>query len=460
MTKRKIAGLITGAVLLTSTVTFSSALNSNHKKHTPSKVLLASHKTTNKGIVINDSNSSLVLYKNADAKSSVVSYLSVGEMVNIEGSNSNFYKVQVESTGAVGYISSANLISIQNNINTKLDTMSKSGQVINVSSKVHIRSNASLNSSIVTSLNNGNSLEILGLQGNWYKVNANGNTGYIYKTYVGINKEVTTTNNKVAVNKNNNISASKATPKVVAKTNTTNNTKSKNLDLASNATDTIVVSSNNSQTTSTALKTPAPKQVKAVTNVKETPVTSNEKTNSKTLLATAPKKETIVTPKTPKEAVAKTDSSNQYKITPKELAHPDKSLVFNAPQIVKHVTVHHIGSKNLKFISGKKFDKFVNFTGITPIYNTLSLDRKEIATTAPAKGENYTPLFISYEYKLEVKGVMETWYAVNYSTANSPFNTGFIKVSDLNSQVSYMGNANTSKVVNLETGNALATSNK
>lgn len=60
----------------------------------------------------------------------------------------------------------------------------KKGEVVNISSSLRVRSNAGTNSSIIGYLYNGDKFDILGKQGEWYKISYYNSVGYIYKDYV------------------------------------------------------------------------------------------------------------------------------------------------------------------------------------------------------------------------------------------------------------------------------------
>ncbi len=137
---------------------------------------------TSEAVLING-NSSLVLYGLLNGKG-IVSYLSTGEMLSILSNNNGYYKVKVHETGAVGDISKINAKVIFNCENSNLTSLSGTGSIINVSSAVNLRANAGINSSIIGKLHNGQKITFLGKQGQWYKVDFDGQVGYVYEEYV------------------------------------------------------------------------------------------------------------------------------------------------------------------------------------------------------------------------------------------------------------------------------------
>ncbi|WP_066869738.1 SH3 domain-containing protein [Clostridium mediterraneense] len=216
MQKHKITGIIMGALMLSGVVLGGSAIHNvkitNDNTKVVNKVLLAAPSSTvgERAVVVNTDNSPLVLYSNASANSTITSYISVGEMLTIQNAGNNFYKVKVQETGAVGYISAHNLQIITSGVNEAYNAVNKQGYIINVSSVVNLRANATMNSNILAKLNNNTKLNVLGKQGQWYKVNCDGTIGYIYQEYIGLtnanlensnNSESTNTSSHTTVNK-------------------------------------------------------------------------------------------------------------------------------------------------------------------------------------------------------------------------------------------------------------------
>ena len=195
MLKHKLIGVITGVILISGIAVGSGIVKTNKTEVTNNVLLSAVNNNTNKAVVINTNKSPLVLYKGTDSSSSVLSYISVGEMLNVESSGSAFYKVQVEETGAVGYISVNNLQIISSGVNDSYNDINKEGSIINVDSSVHLRGNATMDSSILANLKNNTNINILGKQGSWYKVSIDGEIGFLYQSYVGVSNN--------SINKNN-----------------------------------------------------------------------------------------------------------------------------------------------------------------------------------------------------------------------------------------------------------------
>lgn len=173
----------------------------------------------NKACVING-NDHLVLYTSSNT-SNIAGYISVGEMLTINGYSNGYYNVTVQETGATGYISSSDMQKIVSGVGYDLNSLSGTAYIINVSTAVHLRENATMNSSSLAMLKNNTSVNLLGKQGAWYKVEVNGKTGYIYEEYVALSNTSSSTTGSTSSNTSN-----KTTNKITSTSNnkTTNNT--------------------------------------------------------------------------------------------------------------------------------------------------------------------------------------------------------------------------------------------
>lgn len=92
--------------------------------------------------------------------------------------NDNWFKVVYR--GAVGYMS-ADYLSYSETLNGSFGTGSIFG------SGVRMRSKPSLSSSILGTYENGTKMTILGVSGNWYKVQYSDKVGYVYSDYFALN---------------------------------------------------------------------------------------------------------------------------------------------------------------------------------------------------------------------------------------------------------------------------------
>ena len=172
---------------------------------------------------------------------SVFSNVLVGEMATINNGNidNGYYKVTIHETGDVGYLKSSDVQEIHNYPDSHLTSLNEDGSIVNVSYAVNVRQGAGLNTDVLTTLHNGKNVKVIGKQGEWYKVQVDGITGYIYQEYISINKTVNKdTHTSSLTNKTINNYASSLISKTVNKdaSNSTNKTINKDTSNSTNKT--------------------------------------------------------------------------------------------------------------------------------------------------------------------------------------------------------------------------------
>ncbi|MDO5003737.1 MAG: DUF5011 domain-containing protein [bacterium] len=125
-------------------------------------------------------------------------------MIFIQNSNGDTYNV-ITQFGLKGNINKNDLKIIRSGLNKTLENMNKSGHVVNVTTGLNFRENATLNSSIIRTLENNTNLKITGKQGDWYRVMLNGEQGFVYGDFIN---EGTSQVNTTVKSKNTSNSAS------------------------------------------------------------------------------------------------------------------------------------------------------------------------------------------------------------------------------------------------------------
>ena len=168
---------------------------------------------------------------------SVFSNVSVGEMATINNGNidNGYYKVTIHETGDVGYLKSSDVQEIHNYPDSPLTSLNEDGSIVNVSYAVNVRQGAGLNTDVLTTLHNGKNVKVIGKQGEWYKVQVDGITGYIYQEYISINKTV-----------NKDTHTSSLTNKTINKDTNNSINKTVNKDTSNSASKTINKDTSNS----------------------------------------------------------------------------------------------------------------------------------------------------------------------------------------------------------------------
>ena len=169
--------------------------------------------------------------ESASTSSKIVGNLKPNTIVNIQGQNGSWYKI--EYNGMTGYahgdflqeISNENNSSNSSNNSINADNFSgKIGQVINVTTSLRIRSSASTSSNIIGYLYENNKVNIINESGDWYQIKHNGKTGYVYKDYLKI-----ISNDNENINNNNQNTNTQEKPEV-----TPQNKKGQVINVATN----------------------------------------------------------------------------------------------------------------------------------------------------------------------------------------------------------------------------------
>lgn len=162
--------------------------------------------TVNKtGQVINVT-TSLRVRASASTSASIIGSLAPNEKFNIIGETSSWYKINHK--GKVGYIHKdyAKVVTSETVPETpstpnvpnppSVSEDSGRGKVVNVTTNLRMRSNPSTSASIVGYLVAGDTFDITGTSGSWYKIKHNGKSGYVHSDYVQkINSNDSSNNN-------------------------------------------------------------------------------------------------------------------------------------------------------------------------------------------------------------------------------------------------------------------------
>ncbi|MGJ0701930.1 SH3 domain-containing protein, partial [Clostridium perfringens] len=161
-------------------------------------VVLAVRSINKTGIV--NVSSSLNVREGASTSSKVIGSLSGNSKVTIIGEEGAFYKIEYK--GSHGYVAKEYVKDVTeiNNSNqgtqtpekpSTPETTKKTG-IVNVSSSLNVRSEASTSSKVIGSLSGNSKITIIGEEGAFYKIEYKGSHGYVAKEYV---KDVTEINN-------------------------------------------------------------------------------------------------------------------------------------------------------------------------------------------------------------------------------------------------------------------------
>lgn len=113
---------------------------------------------------------------------SIITLLNKGTSVDVLSETSGWYKINY--SGTTGYMSS-DYIALSSYSESDVEAMDEIGYV--VGNYVRFRQGPSVNDAIITTLNYGTSVQILGkTDDGWYKIQYNGNTGYMSADYISV----------------------------------------------------------------------------------------------------------------------------------------------------------------------------------------------------------------------------------------------------------------------------------
>ncbi|MDK0976146.1 SH3 domain-containing protein [Clostridium perfringens] len=169
------------------------------KSTTKAEPMVLAIRSLNKTGIVNVS-SSLNVREGASTSSKVIGSLSGNTKVIIVGEEGAFYKI--EYTGSHGYVAKEYVKDVTESSNSNQGTQTqekpsipenteKTG-IVNVSSSLNVRSEASTSSKVIGSLSGNTKVTIVGEEGAFYKIEYKDSHGYVAKEYV---KDVTESSN-------------------------------------------------------------------------------------------------------------------------------------------------------------------------------------------------------------------------------------------------------------------------
>ncbi|MBR5586426.1 MAG: SH3 domain-containing protein [Clostridia bacterium] len=122
----------------------------------------------------------------ASASATVIGKLNTGDTVEITGKSGSWYKISY--SGNVGFVSAEY---VSKTPGTVSEDMAETGTI--TTNGLNIRAEASASASVIGKLNTGDTVDVVGKSGSWYKISFSGNTGYISAEYVKITKAAAVT---------------------------------------------------------------------------------------------------------------------------------------------------------------------------------------------------------------------------------------------------------------------------
>ena len=178
-----------------------------------------------KGQVINIS-TSLNIRQAASTSSAILGTLKNSETFDIISKSGNWYNIK--SGNITGFIAAEyvkELSGVANNTTTEPSTgatIASTGKVINISSNLRVRSQASSSSTIIGYLLNNQTVSIKGENGDWYRIDFKGADGYVAKEYIQKATATNTNTTPSTGNTNSNTVQTKIKGQVINITSTLN----------------------------------------------------------------------------------------------------------------------------------------------------------------------------------------------------------------------------------------------
>ena len=182
MKRKKLSIFILSAAIVTSSVSYGMAAKADEVKETKGynyNVNLSEQK----GVANNK-----ISVKKVNGE--VLGYANPFTMLQILNMNGKTVEVITQS-GLRGYVDADEFTLVESAVNDKLIEKNIEGHVTNVSTALNLRKEPRIGAEIIDRLLNNTKVNILGKQGSWYKIELNGQKGYVYGMFLneGTKKE-------------------------------------------------------------------------------------------------------------------------------------------------------------------------------------------------------------------------------------------------------------------------------
>ncbi len=195
MKRKKLSIFILSAAIVTSSVSYGMTAKADEVKETKGynyNVNLSEQKAVaNNKISVKKVNGEILGYANPFT------------MLQILNMNGKTVEVITQS-GLRGYVDANEFTLVESAVNDKLIEKNIEGHVTNVSTVLNLRKEPRIGAEIINRLLNNTKVNILGKQGSWYKIELNGQKGYVYGMFLneGTMKE---NSSKIIANKKSKV---------------------------------------------------------------------------------------------------------------------------------------------------------------------------------------------------------------------------------------------------------------
>ncbi|MCX0387917.1 SH3 domain-containing protein [Clostridium perfringens] len=175
MKRKKLSIFILSAAIVTSSVSYGMIAKADEVKETKGynyNVNLSEQKAVaNNKISVKKVNGEILGYANP---------FTMLQILNMNGKTVEI----ITQSGLRGYVDANEFTLVESAVNDKLIEKNIEGHVTNVSTVLNLRKEPRIGAEIINRLLNNTKVNILGKQGSWYKIELNGQKGYVYGMFL------------------------------------------------------------------------------------------------------------------------------------------------------------------------------------------------------------------------------------------------------------------------------------
>ena len=175
MKRKKLSIFILSAAIVTSSVSYGMAAKADEVKETKGynyNVNLSEKKgVANNKISVKKVNGEILGYANP---------FTMLQILNVNGKTVEV----ITQSGLRGYVDADEFTLVESAVNDKLIEKNIEGHVTNASTALNLRKEPRIGAEIIDRLLNNTKVNILGKQGSWYKIELNGQKGYVYGMFL------------------------------------------------------------------------------------------------------------------------------------------------------------------------------------------------------------------------------------------------------------------------------------
>ncbi|XZH51553.1 SH3 domain-containing protein [Clostridium perfringens] len=175
MKRKKLSIFILSAAIVTSSVSYGMTAKADEVKET--KVYNYNVNLSEQKAVANNK----ISVKKVNGE--ILGYANPFTMLQILNTNGKTVEIITQS-GLRGYVDANEFTLVESAVNDKLIEKNIEGHVTNVSTVLNLRKEPRIGAEIINRLLNNTKVNILGKQGSWYKIELNGQKGYVYGMFL------------------------------------------------------------------------------------------------------------------------------------------------------------------------------------------------------------------------------------------------------------------------------------